>query len=133
MIYNKHKSKYNNIKVNINGVIYDSRKEARRHQELMLLERAGEIKHLSRQVRFVVIPSQYESYERYGKKGKRLKDGQRLLEKECVYVADFQYQDTRTGKLIVEDVKSEATKKKESYIIKRKLMLLTHGIKILET
>jgi hypothetical protein len=42
------------------------------------------------------------------------------------------YQDAHTGKIVVEDVKSEATKKKESYIIKRKLMLSVYGIKISE-
>lgn len=84
------------------------------------------------QVKYLVIPSQYETYERYGKKGQRLKDGNRLLEKECVYIADFVYQDAYSGKLVVEDVKSEATKKKESYIIKRKLMLHVYGIKISE-
>ena len=84
------------------------------------------------QVKYLVIPSQYETYERYGKKGQRLKDGNRLLEKECVYIADFVYTNAKTGKLVVEDVKSEATKKKESYIIKRKLMLHVYGIKISE-
>lgn len=84
------------------------------------------------QVKYLVIPSQYETYERYGKKGQRLKDGNRLLEKECVYIADFVYTDSKTGELVVEDVKSEATKKKESYIIKRKLMLHVYGIKIKE-
>lgn len=84
------------------------------------------------QVKYLLIPAQYETYERYGKKGQRLKDGQRLLEKECAYVADFVYQDAHTGELVVEDVKSEATKKKESYIIKRKLMLWVLGIRIKE-
>lgn len=124
--------KYRNKKVTVDGIEFDSIKEANRYAELKLLERAGKIKHLQMQVKFVVIPSQYEFYERYGKKGKRLKDGQRLLEKECVYIADFQYQDAHTGRIVVEDVKSQATKKKESYIIKRKLMLSVYGIRVIE-
>ena len=111
---------------------YDSKKEARRHQELLLLQRAGKITNLERQVKFILIPTQYETYERYGKNGRRLKDGQSLLEKECAYIADFKYQDAHTGKIVVEDVKSEATKT-ESYRIKKKLMLWVHKIRIIET
>lgn len=129
--YNKN-NKYSNKKVTIDGETFDSKKEAKRYFELKLLERAKEIQCLQRQVRYVLIPAQYETYERYGKKGQRLKDGQRLLEKECAYVADFVYQDAHTGELVVEDVKSEATKKKESYIIKRKLMLSVYNIRIKE-
>ena len=94
-----------------------------------MLERAGEIRNLERQVKYTLIPAQYETYERYGKKGQRLKDGQRLLEQECAYVADFKYQDAHTGKLIIEDTKGVKTK---DYIIKRKLMLSVYGIKIKE-
>lgn len=116
----------------IDGETFDSKKEYRRYCGLKLLEMAGEIINLEKQVKFILIPTQYETFERYGKKGKRLKDGQRLLEKECAYIADFVYRDCKTGKLVVEDVKSEATRKKESYIIKRKLMLKELGIKISE-
>ena len=123
MFYYNKSNKYNNTKVTLDGETFDSKKEARRYCELKLLERAGEIRNLERQVKYILIPAQYEYYERYGKKGQPLKQGPRLLEKECSYVADFKYQDAHTGNLVVEDVKSEATKKKESYIIKRKLML----------
>lgn len=126
-------SKYYNQKTRTpDGIVFDSKKEARRYQTLKLLERAGKITKLQMQVKYVLIPAQYESYERYGKKGQRLKDGKRLLEQECAYIADFVYQDAITGELVVEDVKSVATKKKESYIIKRKLMLYKYGIKITE-
>jgi hypothetical protein len=113
------------------GAIHDSRKEANRWCELTLLERAGKISNLQRQVPFELIPAQYESFERYGKNGKRLKDGKRCIEKSVVYIADFVYNED--GKRVVEDVKSEATKKKESYIIKRKLLLWVYGIKLRET
>lgn len=113
------------------GAVHDSRKEANRWCELTLLERAGKISNLQRQVPFELIPAQYESFERYGKNGKRLKDGKRCIEKSVVYIADFVYNEG--GKKVVEDVKSKATKKKESYIIKRKLLLWVYGIKLRET
>lgn len=119
-------SKYKNIK---SGGC-DSRKEERRLQELQLLERAGLIKDLQRQVKFVLIPAQYEAYPRFSKTGKRLKDGARCLEKECSYYADFTYTISETGENIVEDAKGVRT---EAYRIKRKLMLAVHSIRITET
>lgn len=121
------RNKYQAIKTVVNGIEFDSRKEARRYQELLLLQRAGVIQDLKMQVKYILVPAQYETYERYGKNGQRLKDGQRLLEKECAYVADFVY--TENGIEIVEDTKGVKTK---DYIIKRKLMLYTHGIRIKE-
>ena len=115
----------------MDGTVFDSHKEARRWDELLLLRRAGKITNLQRQVRYELIPNQYETYERYSKRGERLKDGTRLVERKVEYVADFVYTDAEIGELIVEDTKSPATRTKE-YIIKRKLMLLIHGIKIRE-
>ena len=120
-------NKYQAIKTCVNGIEFDSRKEARRYQELLLLQRAGVIQDLQMQVKFVLIPAQYETYERYGAKGQELKPGKRLVEKECSYFADFVYE--QDGKQIVEDTKGVKTK---DYIIKRKLMLYTHGIRIRE-
>lgn len=122
-------SKYFNRKITVNGIPFDSQKEYKRFCELSLLQRAGVITDLERQVKFVLIPAQYETYERYGKNGKRLKDGQRCIEKECSYYADFVYKEK--GITVVEDTKSKATKTTE-YVIKRKLMLYMHGIKIKE-
>jgi hypothetical protein len=108
----------------------DSILETRRRAELELLLRAGKIKDLRTQVKFVLIPAQYESFPRYSPKtGKRIKDGQRCIEKECSYYADFVYVDNETGKTVVEDAKGFHT---EKYLIKRKLMLYVHKIKIKE-
>lgn len=120
---------YNNITVTSDGIKHDSRKEANRWCELKLLERAGKITDLKRQVEFELIPDQYETYERYSKTGKRLKDGLKLIERKCCYVADFVYTDLSTGQTVVEDTKGVRT---EKYIIKRKLMLFVHKIKITE-
>ena len=125
-----YQSKYYNIKTKtVDGTVFDSYKEARRYTQLLLLQKAGAITDLQRQVAFELIPAQYESYERYSKTGKRLKDGQRLLERKCEYYADFVYTDAETGETVVEDVKSEATKTPE-FVIKKKLMLSVHGIKV---
>ena len=101
-------TKFNNVKTN--G--YDSKKEARRGVTLAVMEREGHISNLREQVRYEVIPKQ---------------QGERATH----YVADFVYTDER-GETVVEDVKSEVTRKLPAYIMKRKLMLLVHGIKIIE-
>lgn len=123
------RSKYGSVKVTTSdGITHDSQKEANRWCELKLLERAGKITNLERQVAFELIPAQYESVPRVSKTGKQLKDKQVLIEKSVKYIADFVYREC--GKLVVEDVKSPATAKKESYIIKRKLLYWVYGIKI---
>jgi hypothetical protein len=119
-------SKYGAKKVVRDGITFDSAKEARRFGELSLLQRAGEIFDLQTQVKYVLIPAQKEpdTTDRRG----RLTKG-KLLEREVTYRADFVYRD-KDGNTIVEDVKGMRTK---DYVIKRKLMLWVHGIKILET
>ena len=127
MIY---RSKYYNIKTRTSdGKVFDSVKEARRYEQLLLRLKAGEITDLRCQVAYELIPAQYETYERYSKKGERLKDGTHLLERKVEYVADFVYTKAETGETVVEDTKGVKTK---DYVIKRKLMLAVHGIRIKE-
>lgn len=116
--------KYHNRKATINGITFDSKKEAHRYQELKLLEKAGEISGLQLQVKYVLIPAQYEP-DTVGNRG-GIKKG-KLIERECSYIADFVYQENR--ETVVEDTKGMRTK---DYIIKRKLMLWVHGIRIRE-
>lgn len=123
-------SKYHNKKIKVDGETFDSKREYNRYRELLLLEKAGEISNLRRQVKFVLIPAQYgKSKERYkgGQRKGELKQG-RLLERECAYMADFVYIDSN-GEKVVEDTKGVKTK---DYIIKRKLMLWRYNIKIRE-
>ena len=121
-------SKYHSKKVTIDGMTFDSKKEARRYRELALLEKAGQIENLRCQVKFQLLPSYVENYPRFSEKtGKRLTDGKRTIEKECSYIADFVY--TENGKQVVEDAKGMRT---TEYVIKRKLMLWVHGIRIKE-
>ncbi len=125
-----YKHKYYNIKTKTaDGIVFDSQREACRWEELRLLERSGAITELKRQVKYEIIPAQYEVYERFSKDGNRLKPGTRLVERKAEYIADFVYNDAKTGELIVEDAKGIRTK---DYILKRKLMLLVNGIKIKE-
>lgn len=121
-------TKYKNKKILVNGIQFDSRKEARRYIVLLDMQEHGLISDLQTQVKYVLIPAQHEIYERYGKNGKQLKDGKKLVERECAYIADFVYTD-KEGKTVVEDTKGFKTK---DYTIKRKLLLYTHGIRIKE-
>lgn len=127
-------SKYKSKKTVLNGIEFDSSKEAKRYQELLLLERAGKITDLKRQVAFELLPAQYEEIPtgEFYKRGER--KGQPKMKRVCiensvVYNADFVY--TENGKKVVEDTKSKATKTKD-YIIKRKMVLYFHGIRIRE-
>ena len=108
-------SKYNAQKTTVDGITYDSRKEAQRAQELRLMLRAGVISNLREQVPYELIPAQKNEY------GK-------VIERAVVYKADFVYDDEK-GKTVVEDVKGVRTKE---FIIKRKLMLYEYGIRIRE-
>ena len=123
-------NKYGNRKTTTSdGIVHDSQKEANRWCELKMLERVGKITGLRRQVEFELIPNQYKTYERYSKSGKRLKDGVKLIERRCCYVADFVYYIREDATLVVEDTKGVKTK---DYLIKRKLMLFVHKIPITE-
>lgn len=107
-------SKYNAQKTTVDGITYDSRKEAQRAQELRLMLKAGIISNLREQVPYELIPAQKNEY------GK-------VIERAVVYKADFVYDEK--GKTVVEDVKGVRTKE---YTIKRKLMLYEYGIRIRE-
>lgn len=127
-----------------------SQKEHSRAIQLKLWQRAGVISDLREQVPFELIPAQYgrflcqreqcrscpditECSQRRGRaKCGTDRDGKPirpLLERACRYIADFVYTDNDTGLTVVEDTKGVRTKE---YIIKRKLMLYMHGIRIKE-
>ena len=126
-------SKYKNKKVCVNGLYFDSKKEAKRFMQLLEKQQNGEISSLQTQVKYVLIPSQYESYERYGKKGQKLKDGRRMVERECAYIAEIVNIDNASGETVVEDVKGYRRDGAYNiFTIKRKLMLYLKGIKVNE-
>ena len=127
------KSKYGSRRVTVDGIVFDSQKEANRFRELRLMERAGYIIKLQRQTKFVLIPTQREPsgkvYSRGEKKGQP-KPG-KIIEHEVAYYADFTYwkKADNDWTYVVEDVKGVRT---EVYKIKRKLMLERYGIRVSE-
>lgn len=109
------RSKFGNRKITLaDGQTFDSLAEHRRYVELKLLEKAREIKELRRQVEYLLVPSQ-----------KKPGGG---VERSVCYFADFVYSDPKRG-TVVEDVKGFRT---PDYILKRKLMLMVHGVEIKE-
>jgi hypothetical protein len=101
--------KYGNRKTEVDGKIFDSKREAERYRDLRLLEAAGKIKALETQVRF------------------ELKVKGHLI---CSYVADFRYREMPADVVVVEDSKGMKTR---DYIIKKKLMKACWGIEVKET
>jgi hypothetical protein len=95
--------KYGNKKTNVDGIVFDSAKEASRFRELQALEKSGLISDLQIQQRFEIVP------KAGGNKRARF------------YIADFTY--TEGGKKIIEDVKSEITRKNPVYTLKKALIL----------
>ena len=110
MGFGKRKSKYNNKKTNIDGITFDSKKEAMRYLELKPLFKTGAIKDLKLQTKF---PMMHE--------GKKI----------CDYVSDFDYLEPNGDdwSYIVEDVKGVKT---SIYRLKKKMMLIFHNIKVIE-
>ncbi len=119
-------SKYNNKKTVVDGITFDSKKEAHRYGELKKLEELGQIEELRLQVPFELLPVQREP-EIIGPKG-GIKKG-KVIEQACIYRADFVYYDPTNNQSVVEDTKGKRT---PDYIIKRKLMLWRYGIRIRE-
>lgn len=107
------KSKYNNKKVTVNGVTYDSQDEYERFCELRLMEQAGIINKLKYHERFVLIDK-----SKYGR--------------EIAYEPDFVYEMADSGEKIVEDFKSKPTKTR-LYNLKKRLMAERYGIIIQES
>lgn len=103
-------SKYHAVKTTIDGITFDSKKEAARYQELKFLERSGEIKQLELQPVFMLL----------------VKTGKAVGK----YKADFKYFDCAKRKWIVEDSKGVRT---PVYRLKKKIVEEVYGIKILES
>lgn len=107
------RNKFGAVTTHVDGIRFDSRKEARRYQELKLLERAGEITQLDVHPEFPLWATECDE-KPFAK-----------------YIADFRYIDRRSGHLVVEDVKSRATRT-AVYRLKKQLAQRQHGIVITE-
>ena len=113
----KKPRKYRNTKTVLDGITFDSKREAARYQELKVLAARGVIEDFRHQAPFVLAPGVRFSDEKRAKPALR-------------YVADFSYR--LDGRLVVEDVKSAVTAGAAAYRIKRHLMLSVHGIEVKE-
>lgn len=125
--YRPARSKYGAKKTTVGGERFDSTKEARRWQQLQIMERAGKINSLQRQVKYIIIPEHREPDTRGPRGG--VKRG-RVIERARYYVADFVYYDNDARALVVEDCKGFRT---AEYKLKKALMLDRYGIRIKET
>ena len=132
------RNKYSNKKVTYNGQTFDSQREAHRFKELLLLQRAGVINDLQTQVEFELLPAFFEEVPtgEFYKRGP--KKGQPKMKRVCVeqsvkYIADFAYYEN--GKKVVEDAKGyrdPSSAGHAKFVLKRKMMLHFHGIRIKE-
>ena len=136
--YRKNNTKLNNKTITVDGIEFQSIKESQRYSDLKLLERAGEISNLELQKKYELIPAQYETvetgeYYKIGPKKGQPKTKQVCIEQSVCYIADFVYQEN--GQTVVEDAKGFRDPSSAPYakfVLKRKMMLWVHGIKIKE-
>jgi len=108
MMMGRASYKYRNVPKRVDGILFQSTKEARRYTELKSMQQAGVIRDLQTQPRF-----------RLDVNGTKI----------CDYVADFRYFDNERGQEVIEDVKGIRT---QLYVIKNRLMKAVHGIEIEE-
>lgn len=117
-----NKSKYGNKKYEVDGIKFDSKREANRYRELKVFEKAKLIKDLKLQVPFELIPKQPLLKPFLLKNGKTKRHFSSIS-----YVADFTYIDCDTGDYVVEDAKGFET---DVFKLKEKMMLYFHNIQI---
>lgn len=122
----KRKQKYNASKTTIDGIIFDSRKEAKRYLFLKDLERSGDISNLHRQVTYELLPAVTEQVIIRLKT--KLKSAIRTLQRPITYRADFVY--CRDGKVITEDVKASPKMIPADFKIKEKLFFYKYKYRI---
>lgn len=129
MRWTRTKNKYHAKKTVREGQMFDSKREAKRYTELLILQRVGKISDLRTQVEYELIPAQREP-DTVGSRG-GIKRG-KVIERAIKYVADFVYRD-EDGTEIVEDAKGYKDGQAYAvFVIKRKLMLYTHHIHVRE-
>ena len=123
-------SKYRNVKTVVDGITFDSRKEADYYLYLKQLQDNGGITNLQRQVPFEIIPGVWKDEVVHLKTKDKVVS--RCLQRPTYYVADFVYIVKSTGQREVVDVKSAITRKNAEYRLKKKMMLAFNGIAVIE-
>ena len=114
-------NKHNAVKREYNGMTFDSGRELRRWQELELMQKAGVITCLRRQVAFVLAESVTLPDE----------NGNQRKKPDIRYIADFVYCDSGISRDIVEDAKSPHLRKNPVFRLKIHLMKLRYGIEVM--
>lgn len=122
--------KYHNTVTYVEGIRFDSRKEAGRWLALREDERAGRISGLRRQVPFELLPA-VKRKETVHLKTKD-KEVEKVIQRPTYYVADFVYTDCATGEEVIVDVKSPITRANPEYRLKKKMMLALLGLTVTE-
>jgi hypothetical protein len=122
-------SKFHNKKVEVDGIVFDSKKESRIYEDLKTELSTGKITGFERQVKFILIPAQYENVTVEDKKGRKV-EKQKIVEHACTYVADFVVTHS-DGSVVVVDVKGSRGLD-QKYPLKRKLLLWVHKLRIME-
>ena len=118
--------KYNNTKVEYDGIKFDSKKEMQRYIVLKDAENSGVISNLELQVKYELIPAVREEYIEHLKTKDKIKT--RTLQLPITYTCDFQY--LKDGVLIVEDVKASPKMLPKEFVLKEKMMFALKGIRI---
>ena len=118
--------KYNNTKVIVNGIKFDSKKESERYIVLLEHERDGSISDLKLQVKFELIPPIKEKYIEHLKTKDKPKE--RTLQLPITYTCDFKY--VKDGLSVVQDVKASPKMIPQEFVLKEKLLFWKYGIKI---
>ena len=114
----KRANKYHAVKATVDGIEFDSKKEAARYCQLCDLEHKGFIKNLERQVRYEITPKM---------------DIEGVKFRASYYIVDFKYVDTKTGQTILEDVKGyHQGKAYDIWKLKAKIMAFRYGLVVRE-
>ena len=126
--FRKSKVKYNNTKVEYDGIKFDSKREKDRYVILKQAEKDGTITNLVVHPKFELIPAVTEKYIKHLKT--KDKEVERTIQLAITYTADFMYE--KDGQTIIEDIKISKHILPKEYVLKKKMMLALKGLKVKE-
>lgn len=121
-------NKYHNTKTEVDGIVFDSKKEAKYYLYLKQLEKEGKITDLQRQVQYELVPAVWRDEIVHLKTKDKVV--RRQVQRPIYYVADFVYVNTLDGSTQVVDIKGGKATITKEFILKKKMMLALKGIDI---
>ena len=122
-IIRKKGSKYNNKKVIVDGIKFDSEKESKRYIFLKEAQEKGLISGLELQVKYELIPAVREPYVKHLKTKDKILE--RTLQLAITYTCDFRY--IKDGDAVIEDVKASPKMLPKEFILKEKIFFWRFG------